>query len=321
MEHESNARRMVGFAQVLLVVGSILSPSVSVAGDLGQWWLEVSAAGKTYRVCPDGSGWTEVPHVVSRGVLSPDGNRVVYADVPEENKPRRNSEIFVADADGKNARRLTKGEARNSSPTWSPDGKRILFESNRENPSDIFATQLYAMDAGGTQVEQLTRETEGARLPKFAPDGRLAYLALRKALPQKRSIWFQDLVVRDGEKSEAITQNRLLYEDYAWSPDGKTIAYGKLGGLVFYDLATGKEYEIDHAKMIDSQMRGYATHGIAWRPDNQAVACYCSFFGGRAANGPKMIGDEEIFIIPREGRPTWFTSPKGRPQSLAWVRP
>jgi hypothetical protein len=22
--------------------------------------------------------------------------------------------------------------------------------------------------------------------------------------------------------------------------------------------------------------------------------------------GPKMIGDEEIFIIPCEGRPTWF---------------
>src|SRR4051794_32356176 len=72
MEHESTARRAFGFAQLLLLVGAVLRPSVSVAGEGGPWWLEVSAAGKTYRVRADGSGWTEVPQVVSRGILSPD---------------------------------------------------------------------------------------------------------------------------------------------------------------------------------------------------------------------------------------------------------
>ncbi len=307
--------------------------------DNGQeWWIQVTAAAKTYRVRPDGSGWTEVPHVAPRGILSPDRKRIVYADVPDDNKPRWNSEIFVADADGSNARRLTKGESQNNSPSWMPDGKRIIFASNRTG-----VWQVYAMDAEGANVEQLTKQAEGAEKPKLAPDGRLAYL-----VPHERQgkLRFQDLVIRDGADSKAIVQHAWLYSDYAWSPDATSIAYGKLGSLVFHDLATGKEREINFAKDIDAQMRSHAALNLAWRPDSQAIACSVIFLGGRAA-GPsgitKMIGDEEIFIIPREGRPTWFKArlptvdigapdqrpgnvPASRfafpetPRSIAWVR-
>ena len=57
MELASIARRVLGFARLLFLAGFVLSPSVSVAGNSGQWWLEVSTGGKTYRVRPDGSGW------------------------------------------------------------------------------------------------------------------------------------------------------------------------------------------------------------------------------------------------------------------------
>jgi hypothetical protein len=305
----------------LLFVGLLLFSSGKRcdAAQVGEtntaWCLEISTAKNTYRVRPDGSGWTEMPHVASRGVLSPDGKRVVYADVPEDNKPRWNAEVFVANADGKNTRRLTKGAAQNFYPAWSWDGKRIIFASDRAGKP-----QIYAMDPDGANAQQLTHEPEGVRLLKLAPDGRLAYFAHRK---RTGIVWLQDLIVRNGEKSEAIAQNQLLYQDLAWSPDGKTIAYGKIGSLVFHDLASGKQGEVNFAKDIDTQMGSHAASNIAWRPDNQAVASFCTFLGQRGANGPKMFGDEEIFIIPRAGRPNWFTIPlkvENPPTSIRWVR-
>lgn len=296
MQLVSDVHPVLRFAPLLLA-GCALTPSVSLARNSGQWWLKVSAADKTYQVRPDGSGWHEVPHTASHAAGSPDGKHVVYSgyttDVQGESKPQWHSEIFVANADGTNVRRLVNG----AFPNWTPDSKHILFESGG---------QIHTIDLDGSRDEQLTHEEHGAHLPKFAPDGRLTYLALRKPLPQKPSVWFQDLIVRDGEISKPIAQNQLLYYDFAWSPDGKTIAYGKLGALVFHDLVSGKDQEIDYAKMIDPQLGSHATSKITWRPDSKAVACQCQFFGGRSENGPKILGDEEVFLIPRDGKPTWF---------------
>jgi Tol biopolymer transport system component len=291
------------------------SQPTPAASDNGSWWIQVSTADKSYRVRPDGSEWTEVPHIKHRAGLSPDGKRVVYASVPEADKRVSYSEIFVADLDGKNVKRLTDNDAQDTYPNWAPDGNRIIFVSDRGG-----SWQVFAMDPVGANVEPLTKEAVGAQTPKLAPDGKLAYLALRK---RQGKVWFQDLIVRDGATSRAIAKDSWLYADYAWSPDGKTIAYGKIGGLVFHDLASGEEQQIDFAQQIDPQANSHAAFNLAWRPDGQAVACSILFFGGRQAGGPKMIGDEEIFIIPRQGRPSWFTAQVLRdnpPHALTWVR-
>lgn len=319
---ESDSRHRLRWMKPILSAVLLLLDMTSVSGTeivrgperSPAWWVEISTAKNTYRVRQDGSGWIEVPHGASRGVPSPDGKHVAYAgyttDVPGDSKPQWHSEIFVANADGTNVLRLTNGAA----PNWTLDGKRIVFESS---------DQIHTIDLDGSHDKQLTHEEHGARRPKLALDGRLTYLALRKPLPQKPSIWFQDLLVRDGEASKRIAQNQLLYYDFAWSPDEKTIAYGKLGALVFHDLASGKDQEIDYAKVIDPQIGSHATANITWRPDGQAVACQCPFFGGRGANGPKILGDDEVFVIPREGKPTWFKLqlPPGPPEVPHTERP
>lgn len=49
------------------------------------------------------------------------------------------------------------------------------------------------------------------------------------------------------------------------------------------------------------------------------MACGLTFWGGRRAGGPKMLGDEEVFVIPRDGKPTWL--PVGGPvRGVEWAR-
>lgn len=94
---------------------------------------------------------------------SPDGNGIVFEsslDIPEldywssdENDPchkKPNSyEIYVMDADGKNAIRLTSNNKPDKNPCWAPDGERIAFISNGD---------LCIMDVDDKNLTNLTKD-------------------------------------------------------------------------------------------------------------------------------------------------------------------
>ena len=131
------------------------------------------------------------------------------------------------------------------------------------------------MNADGTNVEQLTNDAKGAVLPKATPDGRIAYLRIverEEKLPKK------ELVVREGKTS--LTLIKDVRSDYSWSPDGKIIAYGQIGGLLFHDMNTAKERPVNFSKDVHADMDHYTADNLTWRPDGQVVACSIVFAGG-----------------------------------------
>jgi TolB protein len=60
---------------------------------------------------------------------SPDGRQIVLMSLRDGNW-----EVYLADLDGNNLRRLTRDPGNDGLPTWSPDGQYIAFVTDRDGP-------------------------------------------------------------------------------------------------------------------------------------------------------------------------------------------
>lgn len=107
---------------------------------------------------------------------SPDGTKIAF-----QSSRGLGTDIFVADADGGNIRRLTDGNGRvHASPAWSPDSRQIAFESNRHQviapDSGIpkAEPEIYVIDVDGAHLRRITHvgPTALASKPTWSPDGR-----------------------------------------------------------------------------------------------------------------------------------------------------
>jgi len=90
-------------------------------------------------------------------------------------------ELFVGDADGRNARQITNFGCASFAPTFTPDGKKILFASNK-HACDTRNFELYLVNPDGSGLEQVTNFGGFTSFPEFSPDGkRLAFTSDWKA--------------------------------------------------------------------------------------------------------------------------------------------
>ena len=98
----------------------------------------------------------------------------------DEIKPM-NLEIYVGDADGKNARQVTRNGAANFGPYFFPDGKRIIFASNSADPKGR-DFDLWIVNDDGTGLERVTYNDSFDGFPMFSPDGKkLVFASNRNA--------------------------------------------------------------------------------------------------------------------------------------------
>jgi hypothetical protein len=243
----------------------------------------------------------------TRGPLSPDGSKVAYVE---------KEAVFVADRKGTESRRISPADVAAGRPCWSPDGRQLAFVGSKGKPQ----WQIYIADADGQNVRQLTQGAVGAWNPQFGSDGRLAYVEYAAPMEkyQKGALVVRD--VRDPQKAEpAIVARGVYIGSFAWSPDAGTIAFATIGELIFHDLKTATERRVALTE-IDPRLAGMGVWQIAWRPDGGAAACATQFVGDRRQGGPKLFGDEEVLIIPREGGKASVFSVGGAVERVQWTK-
>jgi len=158
------------------------------SGDLDLWTMNLDGSHK--KQITTSVGYDGGP------VFSRDGTKIVWRanhpQTPDAIKVYRDllranltspmkMELFVADADGKNARQITNFNCASFAPTFTPDGKQILFSSNRHD-CDGRKFELYLVNLDGTNLRQVTNFGTFTSFPEFSPDGRkLAFVSDWKA--------------------------------------------------------------------------------------------------------------------------------------------
>lgn len=144
------------------------------------------------------------------------------------------ADLFRMNADGQNARPLTRGPSRalNVEPAISPDGKTVAFSSDRAGRPHIF---LMGLD--GSNVRRLTFAGKYNASPAWSPDGKMI------AFAGDDSGHFDIFVMNvNGTGLKRLTDARkpsgkaANNESPSWSPDGRHIVFtsDRTGSLQLY---------------------------------------------------------------------------------------
>ncbi|MCY1003846.1 M20/M25/M40 family metallo-hydrolase [Myxococcus sp. MISCRS1] len=94
-------------------------------------------------------------------------------------------ELYVANADGSEARQISWLNGAAFAPFFHPNGRRILFSSNHGDPKGR-EFDIWAVDIDGSNLERITHAPGFDGFPMFSPDGKwLAFSSNRATAPGK----------------------------------------------------------------------------------------------------------------------------------------
>ncbi|HWO14262.1 MAG TPA: M20/M25/M40 family metallo-hydrolase [Polyangiaceae bacterium] len=129
-------------------------------------------------------------------------------------------ELYVANADGTDARQITYLGAAAFAPFFTPDGRRVLFSSNTGDPSGR-EFDIWAVNVDGTQLERITRTPGFDGFPMFSPDGKLlAFSSNRASRPgtYDTNVFVTEWVPEPIQPERETAADRTV-RDIAWLAD------------------------------------------------------------------------------------------------------
>jgi Tol biopolymer transport system component len=154
----------------------------------------------TYLSREHGSDRRRTPEIVA-------GTRIAFSSNRDGNY-----EIYLMNADGSRAERLTTDPADDFSPAWSPDATVVAFD--RDTDGNNF--EIYLVNADGSGLQRLTDGPAGDLSPAWSPDGtRLAFFSDRDG---NFEIY---LMNADGSDAQRLTDDAGDVEPN-WTPSTET---------------------------------------------------------------------------------------------------
>ncbi|MEJ7812740.1 MAG: amidohydrolase family protein [Gemmatimonadaceae bacterium] len=267
-----------------------VSPSQTIVFEiLGDLYTMPMAGGRATRI-------TEGPGFDSQPRYSPDGKQIVFVS------DRSGSEnLWIADADGKNPRALTRGDrAKYASPEWTPDGRYVVSSRSFSTSYDLWlyhkdggsgirltgaAPQAAAAQPGGPPGGGAPTNLVGAA---FGNDGRYIYVAGKQGgfgynlqLPQ----WQVYVYDRETGRTFVRTSAGGSAMRPVLSHDGKYMVYATrhdtATALRLRDMTSGDEQWLAYPVQRDDQESSFSRDlmpGSAFTPDGKALV---TSYGGK----------------------------------------
>jgi Tol biopolymer transport system component/C-terminal processing protease CtpA/Prc len=173
-------------------------------------------------------------------------------------------EVFATDADkGGRAQRLTRTAAEEYDLAWAPDSRRLVYGSEREGHG-----QLYLYDFATDKETPLARGDGEDTDPAFSPDGKqLAFLR------NSRELCVLDLTsgrVRTLVRAPIDLPRPLeSSQPFAWSPDGRWIAYLSWGPRMFRNAQAVAL--VDGKTVALSSLANTSADNVLWSPDRTTL--------------------------------------------------
>lgn len=221
---------------------------------------------------------------------SPDGTTIAFWRTPAPFGP---GSLWVMNADGSNANRLTSGvDARD--PSWNPAGTRLVFQKGFD---------LHTVSASGGE---LTRITKGPTLdfePAWSPNGR------RIAFTRGHETGdVGDIVVLDRRTGtiSRVTRSSAYDHQVEWAPDGRHLVFERdftsasaivtvrPDGSHLRRLTTGSHFDLAPAWSPDGSRIAFGSDRASWLVDLWVMR----------PDGTRL---RELFGTPKggEGNPDW----------------
>jgi len=215
-------------------------------------------------------------------------------------------EIIAVPADDGAATNLSRSSgSREKDGVPSPDGKWIAVNSDRGGQEDLW---LMPADGDGAW-RRLTDDGVFNLQPVWSPDGERLLWSDKEMRLNLLTVESGDVIVVDrGQVDDAW--ERWGIQDYAWSPDGRWIAYSKMEpsmyeAIFLYSVEEGRSYRVtDHV---------YEDWSPSFSPDGR----FLYFLSNRSFN-PVMgfVDQNHVFldmalpyvVILRDGEPSPFSA-------------
>ena len=129
-------------------------------------------------------------------------------------------DLWAANLDGSQPRRLTVNQGVESNPVFSPDGSMIAFTGQYDGNTDV-----YVIHTQGGVPKRLTYHPGADLVKAFSPDGKSVLFSSARAVFTNRYTQLFNVPVSGGQETQLVIPNA---NHASWSPDGKYMAYTPL---------------------------------------------------------------------------------------------
>lgn len=193
-----------------------------------------------------------------------------------------NNEIYRADPDGSDPRRLTFHAASDVDPDVWRNGRDVIFTSNRTGNPDI-----YLLDTRSGQTSNLTMHAATDGWARWSPDGR------QIVFHSNRDGNFEIYVMNaDGSDPRRVTNYDGLDMFPDWSPDGREIVFRRDSDIHVLDLFDGTIRKLTHAAGINQM--------ATWSPNGQQLVFMSAREGYPSVFVMQADGSKQVNLTPKD---------------------